>query len=585
MSSDIKKQQSFLHGSVILIAATVIAKIIGAVYRIPLTNLLDSDGMGYYSTAYDLYVPMYSIAMAGLPIAISRMVAEYVTKSRYKDVTKTLHAAQVIFLVTGSVAFALLILLAFLSTGRLAFSIFGYNVGSFFESFNSNTLIPILAIAPSILFCCLMSAYRGYFEGLGNMTPTGVSEVIEASGKLLFGYTLAFFVLKTTGNTFYAAAGALIGVTIGEVFCTLYLFIFYKRTRWKYITREEYDNSPEPGKLKKYIYAIILIAIPIVLGSLVNHITSLIDVVMVQKQLANGIRKAPEIFETNYAVYIKDMAEKYAKENKEFSLLSDLPVSLYGCHRGFAFSIYNLIPVLTSTLGVSAIPVLARAWTLKDKKAVRANIQTMLRTVAIIAIPCGFGIIALAKPILSLLYSSKSAIDIAAPNLQILGLCAIFAGINAPLVNMLQAIGKVSIPLKNIAIGAVLKIVCNFILVGVPEINIHGVPVGTTVCYAFICIANLFALAKYSNVRVDYYSTLIKPLFAGIGCGVVAYSVNYVLRGTLPERLITVASIAVAGLCYLALLALFNIIKEEDVLTLPMGEKICIILKKFKIVR
>ncbi|HCH28882.1 MAG TPA: hypothetical protein DEW35_05180 [Ruminococcaceae bacterium] len=363
------------------------------------------------------------------------------------------------------------------------------------------------------------------------------------------------------------------------------MFIFYKRTRWKYITREEYDNSPEPGKLKKYIYAIILIAIPIVLGSLVNHITSLIDVVMVQKQLANGIRKAPEIFETNYAVYIKDMAEKYAKENKEFSLLSDLPVSLYGCHRGFAFSIYNLIPVLTSTLGVSAIPVLARAWTLKDKKAVRANIQTMLRTVAIIAIPCGFGIIALAKPILSLLYSSKSAIDIAAPNLQILGLCAIFAGINAPLVNMLQAIGKVSIPLKNIAIGAVLKIVCNFILVGVPEINIHGVPVGTTVCYAFICIANLFALAKYSNVRVDYYSTLIKPLFAGIGCGVVAYSVNYVLRGTLPERLITVASIAVAGLCYLALLALFNIIKEEDVLTLPMGEKICIILKKFKIVR
>ena len=227
MSSDVKKQQSFLHGSVILIAATVLAKIIGAIYRIPLTNLLDSDGMGYYSTAYDLYVPMYSIAMAGLPIAISRMVAEYVTKNRYKDVTKTLHAAQVIFLVTGSIAFILLILLAFLSTGRLSITIFGLNIGKFFESFNRNTLIPILAIAPSILFCCLMSAYRGYFEGLGNMTPTGVSEVIEASGKLIFGYTLAFFILKTTGNTFYAAAGALIGVTIGELFCTLYLFFFF----------------------------------------------------------------------------------------------------------------------------------------------------------------------------------------------------------------------------------------------------------------------------------------------------------------------------------------------------------------------
>ena len=119
-------------------------------------------------------------------------------------------------------------LLAFLSTGRLNINLFGYNLSNLFESFNKNTLIPILSIAPSILFCCLMSAYRGYFEGLGNMTPTGISEVIEATGKLLFGYTLAFVILKATGNTYYAAAGALIGVTIGEVFCTLYLFICYK---------------------------------------------------------------------------------------------------------------------------------------------------------------------------------------------------------------------------------------------------------------------------------------------------------------------------------------------------------------------
>lgn len=585
MNSTAKKQQSFLHGSFILIVATVLAKVIGAIYRIPLTNLLDSDGMGYYSTAYDLYVPMYSIAMAGLPIAISRMIAEYSTKNRFKDVTKTLHAAQLIFLVTGSVAFILLVLLAFLSTGRLNIILFGYNLSNLFESFNKNTLIPILSIAPSILFCCLMSAYRGYFEGLGNMTPTGISEVIEATGKLLFGYTLAFIILKATGNTYYAAAGALIGVTIGEVFCTLYLFICYKRTKWKYITKADYDNSPEPDRLKKYVSAIIVIAIPIVLGSLVNHITSLIDVVMVQKQLANGIRKAPEVFTSNYAAYIKDMTLKYAKDNKEFGLLTDLPVSLYGCHRGFAFSIYNLIPVLTSTLGVSAIPVLARAWTLRDSKEIKNNIQIMLRTVAIIAIPSGMGIMALAKPILSLLYSSKSAINIAAPNLQILGLCAIFAGINAPLVNMLQAIGKVNIPLRNIAVGAVLKIIGNFILVGIPEINIHGVPMGTTVCYAYICIANLISLAKYSKVKFDYSSTLLKPLFAGVCCGAAAFVSNYVLTGHINEKIVTVLSIIFAAMCYLVFLAVLNVIKEEDVLTLPMGEKILKILKKFKIVR
>ena len=128
MQDKTNKQQSFLHGSLILIVATVAAKIIGAVYRIPLTNLLGSRGMGFYSTAYDLYVPMYSIAMAGLPIAISRIVAEYSAKSRYKDVTRTLRAAQIIFLVTGGTGFILLVLLAFLLTGNGSLSLFGMSI-------------------------------------------------------------------------------------------------------------------------------------------------------------------------------------------------------------------------------------------------------------------------------------------------------------------------------------------------------------------------------------------------------------------------------------------------------------------------
>ena len=181
------KQQSFLHGSLILVVATALVKIIGAIYRIPLANILDTAGMGFYSTAYDLYVPMYSIAMAGLPVAISRIVAEHTASGKYKDAKKTLKMAQLAFLVTGSTGFILMLVLAFVLTGPLGV----FNIGS---------LPGILAIAPCLVFCCIMSAYRGYYEGLRNMTPTAISSVIEALGKLVFGFSLAYVILTKDGK-------------------------------------------------------------------------------------------------------------------------------------------------------------------------------------------------------------------------------------------------------------------------------------------------------------------------------------------------------------------------------------------------
>ena len=578
MSGKETKQQSFLQGTFVLLVATMLAKVIGAIYRIPLTNLLGSRGMGYYSTAYDLYVPMYSIAMAGLPIAISRIVAENSAKGKYKDISKTLKAAQIIFVVTGSVGFLLMIALAFLLTGNGSLSLFGFTFN--FQTFNPGSLPGILAIAPALIFCCIMSAYRGYFEGLGNMTPTGVSEVLEALGKLLFGYTISYLLLKYTKNYSYAAAGALFGISLGEVLSTVYLFIRFQFFRFKDLPKSKIESAPEPDKIKKHISGIIIVAIPIVLGSLVNNVTSLIDVVMVQKQLSHAISKAPDYLLNHYSALIA----KETVNDASFNAIKDLPNSLYGCHRGFAFSIYNLIPVLTSTLGVSAIPVLASAWTKKDNTAVKSSINQMIRTVAIIAMPCGAGIFALSKSILSLLYSDSVSVAIAAPNLRILGVCAIFAGINAPMVNMLQAIGKEKIPLKNIAVGAVLKIVVNYVLVGIPAINIVGVPIGTTLCYGYICVANYCCIVKYTRVKPDFVSILLKPFIAGAFCGISAFAVDAVLLKFIPSKLSTIASIAVAGVVYILMIAILKIVEPEDVLSLPKGEKLLKILLKLKIV-
>lgn len=564
-------QQSFLHGSLILIIATALVKIIGAVYKIPLGELLGPTGMGYYSTAYDLYVPMYSIAMAGLPIAISRIVAEHVAAGRFKDVKRTLQVAQIAFIVTGTIGFLLLIAAAFLLTGNGALGVF-----------NSGALPGILSIAPCLLFCCIMSAYRGYYNGLRNMTPTAISEVLEALGKLVFGFGFAYIVLRLTGDLSLSAAAALLGISLGTAFSAGYLAVKYKLTNKAQFTAEQIESAPESATGKSTLKAIVIIAIPIVLGSLVNNVTSLIDVAMVQSQLAKAIEKAPEYFAGHYSGFIA--SEMNSDPN--FEWLKDLPNSLYGCHRGFAFSIYNLVPVLTSVLGVSAIPVLATAWQRRDKEEVKSNVQTMLRTTTLITFPAGIGIFALSTHILDLLYSNEEAIAVIAPNLRILGVCALFAGLNAPLVSMLQAIGKQNVPLKNIAVGAVLKIVINFVLVGTPEINILGVPIGTTVCYAYICIANFICFVKASGVMPDLISTLIKPLLCAVACGGAAYFTAILLSFVVGSNtVVTVVSILAGVVVYVIMLGLLRAISREDIISLPKGKKIEKILEKIRIIR
>ncbi len=577
------KEQSFLQGSAILVIATMLVKVIGAIYRIPLAGILGSTGMGYYSTAYDLYVPMYSIAMAGLPIAISRLVSEHVASGRYRHVKKTLNVAKAAFFVTGGTGFLLMVVLAFLLTGN-TITLFGRSFS--FEVFNSGTLPGILCIAPCLIFCCIMSAYRGYYEGLRNMIPTAISQVLEALGKLVFGFGFSYVILKITGNYSYAAAGALLGISFGTAIAALYLEIKYRLTGKYTFSDEQIESAPEPYTNGHTLKVLVAVAIPIVLGSLVNNVSSLIDVAMVQTQLKGAMEKAPEYFASNYSGFIAAESADAIKHGQEFIWEKDLPNALYGAHRGFAFSIYNLVPSLTSVLGVSAIPVLATAWTKRDRQEIKNNVNTMIRTTALVAIPAGCGIIALSGQILDFLYNEPHVIEVATPNLRMLGLCAIFAGLNAPLVNMLQAIGRQGVPLRNIAVGAVLKIAINFWLVGTPEINIFGVPIGTTVCYAYICIANFICFVKYSGVLPNLLLSVGKPLICGVACGGSAWGVCFLLSKVgIVGSLATLVSIAIAAIVYVAMLFIIRAITREDIISLPKGKKIIKVLENLKLMR
>lgn len=557
------KQQSFEYGAVILLMSTIASKIIGAVFKIPLNNLIGDLSFGYFSSAYDLFTPIYGLAMAGLPIAVSRMVAESTARREYKNVRAILSAAKKAFMVTGIAGFTVMLLLIYPFV-----SVTDKSGGSIYSLF---------VIAPSILFCCITSVYRGYYEGLRNMFPTAVSDVIEALSKLVFGYTLAYIIMRYNGSVELAAAGAIMGVTIGTVLASAFLILRY-RLGGSGISEEEFLLSPEPRENRVLLKSLITIAIPVVLSSLATNISGLIDVSMVKWQLGNLMDSSADVVKNMYAASISDY-----NANAE-AILTDatIPTFLYGV-RGKAFTVYNLIPTISSVLGVSALPVLASVWTSDrgNKFAVRKSVNSIIKFTSVIALPAGIGMCVLSAPIMAMLYNSTASVEIGAPMLAVFGIAAVFAGLSAPMTSMLQAIGKQMIPVRNIAIGAAVKIAVNFVLVGIPEINIHGAPIGTLCSFVFIFFANLFSLIKYSGVTPDIWCVFIKPLICALACGGAAYAV-YALLGE--GTLYTALSITAAAAAYVVALVVLHVFSEEDLLSFPMGKKLARVAKRLHIV-
>lgn len=262
-----RKKQSFLHGALILTAAAVIVKIIGALFKIPLTIILGGEGSAHFYTAYDIFGPVSAIAVAGLPVAVSKLIAESAALGRYRDVKKTGKIALMLFCVTGGLGFLVTFLLA---------KPFAQSVG------NPEGAYAVMAISPAVLFLCLMSAYRGYFEGLRNMYPTALSQITEAVFKLIAGYGIAVLVInkgmtefEKAGTVFgtacqtaeqakamvlpYGAAGAVLGVTVSTAcgFC----FLLLTRLKNGGIAKKDLEASPCAKSGREIIKSLVKTAV------------------------------------------------------------------------------------------------------------------------------------------------------------------------------------------------------------------------------------------------------------------------------------------------------------------------------------
>ncbi|MDD6022267.1 MAG: polysaccharide biosynthesis C-terminal domain-containing protein [Acutalibacteraceae bacterium] len=583
-----RKKQNLINAASVLVVSTVIVKVIGMIYKIPLVWIIGETGKGYFQQAYDIYMPFYTISMAGLPVAISRLVSESISENKFRQAQQIFKVAQKLFLAVGAFGTLLLIAIA-------------YPYSKFLIKTPEN-FVSILAIAPCIFFCCMMSSYRGYYEGTRNMYPTGISQVIEASGKLILGLAMAYGVMQYGLKTFanangqsvevfgtlvsteqealsaiypYAAAAAVFGVTVGSLCGMLYLMIRNKVTGGAF-TREELINSPAPMNGRETAKKIISIAIPVAISSVVLSVSNFIDSVTVKNRLAHAMEIGASTIKQMYA-WSLDTAQVLDK---------DIPTYLYGVY-GLAIDVKNLIPTITMTLGVSVIPMLSAAWFSRDKKAVKQNIDSVFRITMLIGMPAGFGLAALSTPVMQLLYGIKkpSIVPIAGPILFAYALPMAFYAVSTPLTNMLHAVNRMDVPIKSMILGSVAKIVLNFVLVGNPNINIKGAPYSSLACYAIIVIYNLVALIRETKVKPDFVSTFLKPLISGAICGGAAYLTYSLMTNTLGRgnTLSTFVSIAVGGIIYFAVLLLIKGFAKTDIEMLPKGEKIAKVLEKLKL--
>lgn len=583
------KKHSFLQGAMILGASMIVVKIMGMVFKILFANMVDGVGNGMFNIAYSLYEPLFMLATAGFPIAISRMVSECIAQRRFKDVKKIHKISIPFFVITGIVCFVAMILIG---------AVYTQVVGS------SESQFAIICLAPTILFGCLMSIYRGYFEGTRNMTPTAVSEIIEASSKMFVGLSLAYFISNTlsaefeaSGTVFgnvmpsvehasqvimgYTVASGMIGISLGAFLGFIFLLLRYK-LKGDGISKEEIAASPNARPAKSLFKRLALTAVPIGLGSIVMSIASFIDSTLVQRRILDIMNTSPQTLKDIYNFIDPELFLPSAATGE-----LKIQTFLWGCY-GYALTLTMLITAITQVFGTSALPSLTTAWTSGDKRLIKKNIETVLRSTTLVTFPAGLGLSVLAHPILSLVFSSPNVVNevsIASNVLRIMGISAIFIATSTPICSMLQAVGRVDLPLKLLSVGMVIKIVLNYTLVGIPSINIQGAAVGSLVAYLFVTVAGIYFLCKETKVLPDFVPILIKPLIGAVFCAVAAFAGYGLCNLLLPSKISTVLAIIIAVAVYVITLFLIKGVTKEDILMLPKGNKIVKTLEKHHIIR
>lgn len=529
-----EKQHGLIKGAAILSVSMIIVKLVGFLYSIPLANILDSTAFGYYNITYEVFAIFNAAATAGLPVAVARMVSSAYTKGQKKQADRIFGVAMIAFFVLGLVSS--LIMFVFSEPIAIAMNQPGANYS-------------IKALAPTVFFCAIMSAIRGYFQGRSNMTPTAVSQVIEALTKLFIGIGLAAYVVANYKESSLSAAAAILGVSVSAGLGTLYLSIYKRRQ-----TKRDLEN-PDVGdetitRRKDILSSLVRFAVPITIGTCFIYALNMIDASIINGRL------------------------------QTIAGISDTIASDYYGYWSAALKIFDLPGAIVIALSTSLLPVLTAAFVRGDKVGVNRITSASLKFTFLVTIPSSVGFILFAKHITGLFYFSKGELAYnSGVLLTIAAIAVIFNGVMYTTNAAMQSLGHVITPVVNMAIGGLVKIVLNYWLIAIPEINIMGAAISTVVSYAVMMILNFIAIYRWIPDITNPWKMVFPILLASLAMGAVSYPVFLLVRMLLGTTIALIVAILLAVVAYIFFIVLFKAVKYEDVKMMPKGEKLVKLLR------
>ena len=545
-----KNDTSFLVQGSILAIASLVSRVIGLVYRIPLTAIIGDHGNDYYSCAYEIYSLLLLISSYSLPMAVSKMVSARISNGERQNAYRVFKGAMLFALITGTAACAIV----FFGAEELT-RLFQTPLGVY----------ALQVLAPTLIIVAVLGVFRGFFQGMGTMIPSAVSQIIEqivnavvsvGAAYVLFAYGKRIATVlgsKEHYDAAYGAAGGTLGTSAGAL-CGLAFIIFvfsmFLPKFRKAMKRERKVAQKEPESYRVIFGILIATIVPVLLSTTIYNLVSIVD-----QWLFKNIA-------TLQGYSATDVSEWWGIFSGKYRVLTNVPISI------------------STALAASCVPALAAAFAQKDDDQVRSKIGMSMRFIMVVAMPCTAGLMVLADPIIQLLFPGSSAL--AGHLLQAGGISVIFYSISTLSNAVLQGIDRMKIPVRNASIALVLHAgVIAAAMFGL-NLKIYGICIGTVAFSLIMCILNGTSVRKYSGYKPDIRKTFVKPAIASVIMSVVVYAVYFVIHKAIHSNVIGVGvSVLIGMVVYAAALLLIKGLTEEELHSFPKGELIIRIAKKF----
>ena len=534
------KDNNFLKGAAILGIAGVIVKILGAIYRIPLSNIISDEGMGYYQTAYPFYQLLLTLSTAGFPVAIAKLVSTKRAIGDHKNAYKVFKVA----------------LMGLLMGGILTSLFVAIGAKPIVESLgNSDAYYSLIALVPALFFVPIMAAFRGFFQGRQTMAPTAISQVMEQLFRVIFGLSLTLLLINK--GTPIAAGGASFGGSAGAIVGTLIMFYIFLKNKPELHKEIASGIIDKEYPVHTIVKDLLMIAIPITIGSAIAPIMDTIDTGLVLNRLQSI-----------------NFTEKEAN-------------ALFGQLKGMAQTLINLPQVFSVAIAMSLVPSISDSYVRNKKNEIKNTISSGIRITLLIGLPCAFGLFVLSTPIIKLLYYKNTieTINSIGEILAYLSFGVIFLTLVQALTAILQGLGKPFMPVKNLALGAAIKVILTYILTAIPAINIKGAAISTVSAYAVAAILDFVDVAKLTRIKFNYFNIIAKPFISAVGMAIMARLGFLLFENILGNNLATILAVLVGVVVYVILLVITGSVTAEDLALIPKGEKIAKKLEKFQLIK